>query len=88
MTVKAKETNLDPSHHRSLDMEKDWAHVATYSLAALAELNKAVLQENGIESIVLNAQDSSYLFGSIDLYVHRDDVLKAKRILEEQTGNE
>ena len=62
--------------------------MATYSLAALAELNKAVLQENGIESIVLNAQDSSYLFGSIDLYVHRDDVLKAKRILEEQTGNE
>ena len=88
MTVKEKEVKPDPSHHQSLDMEKDWAHVATYSLAALAELNKAVLQENGIEAIILNAQDSSYLFGSIDLYVHRDDVLKAKRILEEQAGDE
>ena len=69
-------------------MEKDWAHVATYSLAALAELNKAVLLENGIEAIVLNAQDSSYLFGSIDVYVHRNDVIKAKRILEEKSGDE
>ena len=69
-------------------MEKDWAHVATYSLAALAELNKAVLKEHDIEAIVLNAQDSSYHFGSIELYVHRDNVIKAKRILEEVSNGE
>lgn len=88
MIVKEKEGRPVPSHHPFPDMEKDWAQVATYSLAALAELNKAVLIEHGIDAIVLNAQDSSYLFGSIELYVHRDDLLKAKRILEEQAQNE
>lgn len=69
-------------------MEKDWVLADSYSMAAIAELKKAVLLENKIEAIVLNAQDSSYMFGSVELYVHRDDLIKAKRLLEEGTPNE
>ena len=69
-------------------MEKDWVLTDSYSLAAIAELKKAVLLENHIEAIILNAQDSSYMFGSVELYVHRDDLIKAKRVLEERTSDE
>lgn len=69
-------------------MEKDWVLADSYSMAAIAELKKAVLLESNIEAIVLNAQDSSYMFGSVELYVHRDNLIKAKRLLEEGTPNE
>lgn len=69
-------------------MEKDWVLADSYSMTAIAELKKAVLLENDIEAIILNAQDSSYMFGSVELYVHRDDLIKAKRLLEEGTPNE
>ncbi|MFT4680956.1 MAG: hypothetical protein ACI9YU_000791 [Flavobacteriales bacterium] len=69
-------------------MEKDWVLADSYSMAAIAELKKAVLLENDIEAIVLNAQDSSYMFGSVELYVHRDNLISAKRLLEEGTPNE
>jgi len=67
-------------------MEKDWVQVASYSMVALAELKKAVLESVGIPAIVINKSDSSYLFGDLELYVNRDDVIRAKKILDEQTS--
>jgi hypothetical protein len=69
-------------------MEKDWVLADSYSMTAIAELKKAVLLDSGIEAIVLNSQDSSYMFGSVELYVHRDKLIKAKRLLEEGISDE
>ena len=69
-------------------MEKDWVLADCFTMAAIAELKKAVLLENNIEAIVLNAQDSSYMFGAVELYVHRDYLISAKKLLEEGAPNE
>jgi hypothetical protein len=65
-------------------MEHDWTPVASYGMAAIAELKKAVLEASGIPAVVMNRADSSYHFGDVELYVLRDDVIRAKRILEDE----
>jgi hypothetical protein len=65
-------------------MEKDWAQIASYGLEAIAELKKAVLEASGIPAITINKSDSSYHFGEVELYVKRDDVIRAKMILDDE----
>jgi hypothetical protein len=49
-----------------------------------AELIKGLLLENGIESVLINKQDSSYLFGELELYVKSDDAIQANHIITTQ----
>lgn len=69
-------------------MERDWVSVDSYSFTALAEIKKALLISEGIQAIVINQQSSPHLIGDVDLYVHRDDVIQAKRILDEHKDHE
>jgi hypothetical protein len=55
--------------------------VYTSDKAYQIELLKELLAEHGIESFSINKQDSSYLFGEIELYVNNDDVIPAKRLI-------
>jgi hypothetical protein len=64
-------------------MEKDWVIVYTTNKTYQAELFRELLGDHGIESFVINKQDSSYKFGSIEVYVRRDAVLKAKMLVKE-----
>ena len=43
---------------------------------------KDILYDEGIASVIINKQDSTYLFGEIELYVERDDAILAKYILD------
>ena len=44
---------------------------------------KQMLEENGINVVLFNKQDSSYLmFGPIELYVHEEEINQAKKLLE------
>lgn len=45
-------------------------------------LLKGILKDNDIDSIEMNKQDSFYQFGEIELHVQRQDVVKAKYIIE------
>ena len=45
-------------------------------------LLKGILKDNDIDSIEINKQDSVYQFGEIELHVQRQDVVKAKYIIE------
>jgi hypothetical protein len=48
-----------------------------------AEIIKQMLEENNIKVVLLNKQDSSYLmFGSIDLYVNKEQLNQAKDLLK------
>lgn len=62
-------------------MDENWEKV--YSAAKMFEIEiiKGLLAENDIESVELSKKDSSFLIGSIDLYVHKDDVDKASEII-------
>jgi hypothetical protein len=64
-------------------MEKGWIAVYTTNKSYQAELFREILGENGIESFIINKQDSSYKFGNIEVYVRRDNVLKAKILVKE-----
>lgn len=49
------------------------------------DLLRAKLQENGIESYVVNKQDSAYvMLGEIELFVDASNLEKAKSLLTEK----
>lgn len=65
-------------------MEKDWVKVYSSSQLHTAELLRHLLYENGIESVIFNQQDSIYVsIGEIYLMVNRNDILRAKKIIED-----
>ncbi len=62
----------------------NWQTVFKTTNPHQAEIVKAVLADNQIQSVVVNKKDSSYTFlGSIELRVDGDQVMKAIRIIEE-----
>lgn len=64
-------------------MEKNWVSIFSTEKAYLADIARLVLDENNISSIVLNRKDSSYqMLGEIELYVNRDEALRAKNLLK------
>jgi hypothetical protein len=63
-------------------MQKDWIMVYSSRDEYKVEIIKALLEENDIESVIMNKKDSSYLFGDIELYVSNTEVIKAKQIIE------
>jgi len=57
--------------------------VSVYSTNRLyeAEFIKKVLADHGIQSFLLNQMDSAYNFGSIEILVKRDDVIRSKKLI-------
>jgi hypothetical protein len=64
-------------------MEKDWVVVYTTNKIYQAEIFRELLGDHGIDSFVINKQDSSYKFGNIEVYVRRNNILKAKMLVKE-----
>ncbi len=52
----------------------------------IVELKCALLKARDLSPVVINKQDSSYLFGEAELYVPQDQVIQAKRILDEENA--
>lgn len=64
-------------------MNENWKVVFKTTFAPKAELVKGLLEENNIEVILLNQQDSSYLtFGEVKILVRNEHVILAKSLLE------
>ncbi len=60
----------------------NWVKVYASAQRHLVEIAKAILAEEGIESVVLNNQDSAYItFGYIELYANKENALRASNIL-------
>lgn len=47
-----------------------------------AEILKSLLEENEISAVIINKQDSAYLFGDIEVYVKLDDIIRSRHILQ------
>jgi hypothetical protein len=63
-------------------MEKGWIKIFSSGYSHQAEMMKAVLKSNEIDSIIINRQDSSYLtFGEVELYVNQLDAVLANQII-------
>ena len=65
-------------------MEKDWIKIYRTGDLYRAELAKKVIEENGIDAVIMNQKDSSYLtFGEIEVLVKPEDEEKAKKLIKE-----
>ena len=64
-------------------MEKDWVIAYESKQEYLADIARTILSDNDIESVIINKKDSIYnSFGDIEVYVNRDNLIKAKQILQ------
>jgi len=63
-------------------MNSNWSLIYTCNKNYEAEMLKEILADHGIESFLINKQDSSYLIGDIEIYTRPDDVIRAKHIIE------
>jgi len=64
-------------------MNEDLVCVYTTGKDYIAVLIRQILADNEIESFVINKKDSTYQFGDIEIYVHRDNVIRSKRLIGE-----
>ncbi|MCX6283896.1 MAG: DUF2007 domain-containing protein [Bacteroidetes bacterium] len=71
------------------DHDSHWEVVFSTNLLYKAEIIKGMLEEEGIQCVLINKQDSSYIaFGDIDVLVPREEVLNSKQIMERAATNE
>lgn len=65
---------------------QDWIKIQTFDRVHQAELRKDILEQNGIEAVVINETDSLFLLGHIELYVRKKDKAKANALIDEFYG--
>jgi hypothetical protein len=63
-------------------MDENWVKVFSASKIYEIEIIKGLLAESNIESVEMSQKDSSFLIGSIDLFVHKEDFDKASEIIK------
>lgn len=63
--------------------DKNWVKVFSSTKAYLVELTHGILEEEGIESVIINKIDSAYLFGESELFVNEEDSIKALQIISD-----
>jgi hypothetical protein len=64
-------------------MNSDLVHIYSSGQPIQAELVKQMLANNNISAFLVNKQDSAYKFGEIEVFVGRDDVIRAKMLIRE-----
>lgn len=67
-------------------MTSDWVVVYSSNQLYETELVKALLDDNEIENIHMNKQDSAYLFGEIEVYVSAENAFKARQLIIQLKG--
>jgi hypothetical protein len=62
-------------------MEKNWVCIYSTTFTYQAEIIKDLLDTNDIDAVIINKQDSTYLFGTLEIYVERDNTIRSKHLL-------
>jgi hypothetical protein len=62
-------------------MENEWVKLTTVDNMAEAEMVRGMLAENGIESNIMNKEDSSFLIGYVQIFVEEDKLQEAKTLI-------
>ena len=64
-------------------MEENLVHIYSTGQPYTAELVRQKLVDNNIGAFLVNKQGSTYKIGEVELYVNRDDVIRAKMLIKE-----
>ena len=68
-------------------MKKNWINIFSSANPIEVEIVKQMLEENNINAVVLNKQDSSYnMFGTIDLFVNETEQETALQLINKQNN--
>ncbi len=68
-------------------MESDLVNIYSAGQPYMAEMVRQMLADHNIQSFIVNKQDSAYKFGDIELFVHRDNIIRAKMLIREFEEN-
>jgi len=60
---------------------ENWVCVYSSPLLHQSEMIKSLLNDEEIEAVIVNKQDSLYIIGEIEVHVAADDVIKALQII-------
>ena len=70
-------------------MDNNWIKIYTSTEQYKINLLKGYLLKRDILTISINKKDSSYLvFGEIELYVKKENVILAKNLIEKQNNEQ
>ena len=58
-------------------------HIFSSGQPFKTEMARQMLTDHNIQSFLVNKQDSAYKIGVVELYVNRDDVIRAKKLIQE-----
>lgn len=59
----------------------DWQKVYFSDKVYRAEIVKGVLEEKGLQPVILNKKDAAYHFGYYEVFVPQEEVLQAIKII-------
>jgi hypothetical protein len=62
-------------------MEENWACIYSTDTLYQAHIARDLLLENDINAVIVNKKDSIYLVGSAEVYVERDNAIRAKHLI-------
>ena len=65
-------------------MEQDWVVIYSADSAQSILMIKAMLETNSIDAVELDKQDSGYKIGDMELYVRRENVMRAKYLIDKK----
>ena len=64
---------------------ENWQKIYSDKNSFRAEIVKGHLIENNIEAIIINKKDSAYqVFGEYEVHVHRENVLLALKLINDE----
>lgn len=73
----------------SSSFNSDWVLIDSSIDSIYMELRLSKLLDAELRAVIMNRKDSTYnAFGSVEIYVHRDDFMKAKHILDTEENND
>jgi len=62
-------------------MLDNWVVIYSTSQLYEADIIKCMMADQNIECVLMNKQDSTYLFGDIEIYVPTAEALRAKQLI-------
>jgi hypothetical protein len=64
-------------------MENEWVVIARFTDDVRSQVAVERLLSNGIDAVAVDKRDRIYRIGEIEIFVHRDNVLRAKEIIKD-----
>ena len=66
-------------------MEIDWVMVYSADNPQSIVMIKSTLETNSIDSVEMDKQDSGYKIGDMELYVRKENVMRAKYLIDKKS---